>query len=66
MTAWAGLYLALLTLRLGWWSIAVIAGLAAVGLAARRIEEIRSEATAFLWGMATTVPIVVVAAVISL
>ena len=66
IAAWVGLYLALLTLRLDWWSIAAIVGLAALGFAARRIEEIRSEATAFLWGVAATVPIVVVAAVISL
>lgn len=66
IAAWVGLYLALLTLRLDWWSIAAIAALAALGFGARRIEEIRSEATAFLWGVAATVPIVVVAAVISL
>lgn len=66
IAAWVGLFLALLSLRLDWWSIAAIAGLAAVGFAARRIEEIRSEATAFLWGVAATVPIIVVAAVLSL
>lgn len=66
IAAWVGLYLGLLTLRLDWWSIAAIAALAVLGFIARRIEEIRSEATAFLWGVAATVPIVLVAVVVSL
>lgn len=66
IAAWVGLYLALLTFRLHWWSIAAIAALATLGFLARRIEEIRSEAAAFLWGVAATVPIVIVAVLISL
>jgi hypothetical protein len=66
IAAWVGLYLSLLTLRLGWWSIAAIAVLAALGFAARRIDEIRTEASALLWGVAATVPIVLVAVLVSL
>ncbi len=61
MAGWTGLFLAVLSFRLGWWSIPVIAALAAVGWAARRFDAVRSTASAFLVGVLLTIPLVLIA-----
>lgn len=63
---WTGLFLALLTLSLGWWSLVAIGALVLLSLAARRFEWMRSEATSFLVGVVATVPLILVAVLWSL
>lgn len=64
--AWLGLFLACLTIRLGWWAVPAIGVLVASAFAARRIDQVRSEASAFLVGVLTTIPLFMVAALWSL
>ena len=64
--AWAGLYLALLTFKLGWWAFPAIGALAGASFAARQFERIRSEASAFFVGVLVTIPVVLIAALLSL
>lgn len=59
---WAGLFAAALTLKLGWWGLVAIVVLAGAAFAARRIDEIRPEATSFLVGVLATVPLVLIVA----
>lgn len=64
--AWAGLFLSLLTFKLGWWAFAAIGALGVVSFASRRVEGIRPEASAFFAGVLLTIPVVLVAALWSL
>lgn len=66
LAAYAGLFLGVLSFNLGWWAIAVIGALAATGLAVRRIEWLRSEASWFVGGALVMLPLVLIAAVWSL
>lgn len=61
MAGWTGLFLAVLSFRLGWWSIPTIMALAAAGWLARRFDEVRSFASAFLVGALLTIPLLLIA-----
>ncbi len=63
---WFGLFLALFSFKLGWWAFAAIAALAIASFAARRVDEIRPEASAFLGGVLATIPVILIAALWSL
>lgn len=60
VAAWCGLFASTMSLQLGWWAFAMIVLLAAAAGAARRVEQIRTEATAFLVGVVAPVPLVLI------
>ena len=66
VAAYAGLLLATLSFNLGWWALAAIGSLTVAGIAVRRIEALRSEASWFVGGVLITLPLILVAALWSL
>ena len=62
--AFGGAWFALVGVGLGWWSIAVFAGLLAVGAVVRRSRRLRAGMTGWCVGVVATVPLIAIVATV--